>query len=107
MGQDPQKANDPESVRVRNIITRVKKLYLSGLNPNKVIKRYYPENSKYSYPEKWMQLYDIKKNKDKIDYIENVIEYLEKKKVDEKEEIEKKWEYKEMKKKNRKKEKTI
>ena len=90
MGQDPQKANDPESIRITTLITRVKKLYLNGLNPNNVIKRYYPEYSKYSYPEKWMQLYDIKKNKDKIDYIENVIEYLEKKKADEKKEIEKK-----------------
>ena len=90
MGQDPQKANDPESIRITTLITRVKKLYLNGLNPNNVIKRYYPEISKYSYPEKWIQLYGIKKDKDKIDYIENVIEYLERKKITEKEEIEKK-----------------
>ena len=68
---------------IKLIIQNVKDLNIYNLTPNELIIKFYPENSKYSYPKQWKNLFKLQ-DKSKIDYLLGVTEYLkrEKKKME-------------------------
>ena len=61
--------------KIRIIIQNVKSVNKYNLSPDELIKKNYPDHPKYSYPKRWENLYKLKGQTDKIDYLLEVSEY--------------------------------
>jgi len=67
--------------KIRLIIQKVKNLNIYNYSPFDVIRKNYPEYPKYSdYPKKWENLFKLEGENDKIDYLIEVIDYVDRNK---------------------------